>query len=80
MKTAISIPDEVFEDAESLARQLKINRSQLYTRAVSEYVSRYSPDRVTESYDRVCDELGEEAKLDPFVAASTRRVLRRSEW
>jgi metal-responsive CopG/Arc/MetJ family transcriptional regulator len=80
MKTAISIPDDVFEGAETLARRLKMNRSQLYTRAVSEYVSRHSPDEVTESYDRVCTELGEEAKLDPFLAASARRVLERSEW
>jgi antitoxin MazE6 len=79
MKTAISIPDDVFQDAESLAQQLKISRSQLYSRALSEYVSRHAPDAVTESYDRVCEELGEEAKLDPFVAVAARRILERTE-
>jgi predicted transcriptional regulator len=80
MKTAISIPDDVFEDAEKFAQHVKISRSKLYSQAVSEYISRHSPDAVTESYDRLCAELGEEAKLDPFVAVSSRRVLERSEW
>jgi metal-responsive CopG/Arc/MetJ family transcriptional regulator len=80
MKTAISIPNDVFEGAESLAQRLRISRSQLYSRALSEYVSRHAPDSVTESYDRVCAELGEEAKADPFVSAAARRILERTEW
>jgi metal-responsive CopG/Arc/MetJ family transcriptional regulator len=80
MKTAISIPNDVFEDAESLAQHLRVSRSQLYSQALTEYVSRHAPDSVTESYDRLCAELGEEAKADPFVLAAARRVLERTEW
>jgi predicted transcriptional regulator len=78
MKTAISIPEEVFRNAEALARQLSISRSQLYSRALREYVSRHAPDRVTETLDRLCGELDEET--DRFVAAASRRILERTEW
>jgi hypothetical protein len=78
MKTAISIPDGVFREAESLARRTKQSRSQLYSQALMEYVARHAPELVTEAMDRVCDELGESS--DEFVAAASRRVLERSEW
>ena len=78
MKTAISIPDEVFEHAENLAHHLKISRSKLYSRALSEYVARHAPDTVTESLDRLCVELDE--GVDPFVSTAARRILERTEW
>ena len=78
MKTAISIPEEVFRNAEALARHLGVSRSQLYSRAIGEYVSRHAPDRVTETLDRVCGEIDEET--DRFVAAASRRILERTEW
>jgi predicted transcriptional regulator len=78
MKTAISIPEEVFRHAEALARHLSISRSQLYSRAVSEYVSRHAPDRVTEALDRICGEIDEET--DSFVAEASRRILEQTEW
>jgi metal-responsive CopG/Arc/MetJ family transcriptional regulator len=45
MKTAVSIPDDVFEEAERLAADLETSRSQLYSRALREFVSRHSPSR-----------------------------------
>jgi metal-responsive CopG/Arc/MetJ family transcriptional regulator len=78
MKTAISIPDELFEDAERLARRLKRSRSEVYRRALAEYVARHAPDHVTEQMDRVVEVLDEPA--DSFVSAAARRVLGRSEW
>ncbi|PYT05293.1 MAG: hypothetical protein DMF60_12445, partial [Acidobacteria bacterium] len=44
MKTAVSIPDEVFEKAERLARRMKKSRSELFSRALDEYVARHAPD------------------------------------
>ena len=78
MKTAVSIPDGVFAKAERLARRMKKSRSELYARALDEYVARHAPDRITEAMDKVCAELG--AERDPFVSAAARRVLERSEW
>jgi metal-responsive CopG/Arc/MetJ family transcriptional regulator len=77
MKTAISIPDEVFSEAEKLARELNQSRSQLYSRAVREYVARHSADSVTAALDAVC---AEESADSEFVTTAARRVLEDSEW
>lgn len=78
MKTAISIPDDVFEGAERLARRTRKSRSQLFSDAVREYVARHSPEEITEAMDRVCTELDQ--PTDEFVFAASRRTLERSEW
>jgi len=78
MKTAVSIPDEVFESAERLARRTKRSRSRLFSDAVREYVARHAPDEVTEALDRVCAELG--PAVDDFSRLAARRALERSEW
>jgi metal-responsive CopG/Arc/MetJ family transcriptional regulator len=78
MKTAVSIPDDVFADAEQLARALKKSRSQLYSHALKEYVARHAADQVTETLDRVCED-SPPAGSD-FARAAVRRTLRRSQW
>lgn len=78
MKTAISIPDALFREAEKLARRLKKSRSQLYGEAMAEYLRRHDPAAVTEALDRVCAGMGE--RTDPFVRAAGRRALKSSEW
>jgi hypothetical protein len=82
MKTAVSIPNDVFQGAERLARCTKKSRSQLFSDAVQEYVARHAPEDVTEAMDRVCSELG--TPSDKFVSSAARRILaripERSEW
>jgi predicted transcriptional regulator len=78
MKTAISLPDAVFRDAERLARRLKKSRSNLYTEAVAEYVARHEPEAVTEALNQLAKKL--DAGPDDFPSAAARRVLERSEW
>lgn len=78
MKTAVSIPDEIFEKAERLAERERRSRSEVYSAALREYVARHAPDEVTDAMNRVCDEVGGET--DAFVAAAARRVLERVEW
>ena len=78
MKTAVSIPDEVFEDAERLAKRLKKSRSEVYSLALSEYVARHGTNHVTESMDRAMDGIGVE--LDSFVPAASRHRLEETEW
>lgn len=78
MKTAISLPDAVFRAAERQAKRSKKSRSQLYSDALAEYLSRHAPDEVTEAMNRVVDELGDAP--DPFVRAAARSVLERVEW
>lgn len=78
MKTAVSIPDDVFTKAEQLARRTKKSRSKLFSDALKEYVARHAPDEVTEAMNQACDQVGEDAS--EFVVSASRRVLRRSEW
>jgi len=78
MKTAVSIPDDIFEMAERLARRMKKSRSQLFRNAVEEYVNRHAPDHVTETMDKVCAEIG--AETDSFVSSASRSILERIEW
>jgi len=78
MKTAVSIPDDVFEDAERLASRLRTSRSQLYARALAEFVARHDDDRVTSLMDQAVREAGGEA--DAFVQAGAQQLLQRVEW
>src|SRR5207249_11592174 len=78
MKTAVSIPDDVFQMAERLARRMKKSRSQLFSNALEEYVARHAPDHVTEAMDQVCAEVG--LGRDEFTSVASRRVLEQVEW
>jgi metal-responsive CopG/Arc/MetJ family transcriptional regulator len=69
MKTAISLPDDLFRAAERHARRAGKSRSELYAQALSEYL---------EAMNRVIDRL--DRRVDPFVAAAARKVLERTEW
>jgi predicted transcriptional regulator len=78
MKTAVSIPDDLFAEADALAKQQRRSRSGLYARALREYVDRHSPENITAALNELCEEgLG---KLDPFVEAATRDMLKHWEW
>ncbi|HXG55739.1 MAG TPA: hypothetical protein VNJ03_10210 [Vicinamibacterales bacterium] len=79
MKTAVSLPDRVYLDAERYARRARKSRSQLYAEALSEYLARHAPDEVTEDMNAVVDQLGESGS-DPFVASAARRALKSVEW
>jgi predicted DNA-binding protein len=78
MKTAISIPDDLFQRAEELAQRLGKSRSQMYREALTEYVFRREPRLVTNVLDDLVDELGLEA--DPWTVEAGRQALERSEW
>jgi predicted transcriptional regulator len=78
MKTAISLPDGIFREAERLAKRLKKSRSELYQEAVAEYVARHEPEAITAAMNDVAAQV--DTKLDPFVANAGRQVLERCEW
>lgn len=69
MKTAISIRDEVFEAAERTAKDLGISRSELYTKAVGEFVERHGGERVTERLNAVYGENPSISALDDRLEA-----------
>jgi metal-responsive CopG/Arc/MetJ family transcriptional regulator len=78
MKTAISVPDNVFAEADHLAKKLSKSRSQLYTEAMVEYLHRHQPDTVTSRLNEVWDRL--EGEPDRLVSEGARRTLKEIEW
>jgi metal-responsive CopG/Arc/MetJ family transcriptional regulator len=78
MKTAVSIPDDIFEQAERLARRTKKSRSRLFSEALREYVSRRSPEKLTQAMDEAIAAIGEADSV--FVNAAAGRILARTEW
>jgi hypothetical protein len=78
MKTAVSVPDDVFHAAERHARRVRKSRSQVYAEALAEYLTRHAPDEITEAMNQVVDEL--DGEVDAFVVAAARRTLARTEW
>ena len=78
MKTAISLPDELFESANALATRLGISRSQLYATALAEYVAKHRTARVTERLNAVYGV--ESSRVDESIDKAQRRRVNRSEW
>lgn len=78
MKTAISLPDALFDSAEALAKKLGISRSRLVQEALSEYVAKHRHARVTERLNEVY--AVEDSSLDDFGREAVRQTLKRSEW
>lgn len=79
MKTAISLPDELFEQAEAEAQKLGVSRSELYARALSAFVLSRHGDAVTERLNRVYAD--ESSEADPVLLDIQLRSLpSREKW
>jgi predicted transcriptional regulator len=78
MKTAVSIPDELFNRAEVIARKSGKSRSQLYQEALAEYLLRRDPGAVTQAMDEVLVDIDPEH--DQWSIEAGRRTLERNEW
>jgi metal-responsive CopG/Arc/MetJ family transcriptional regulator len=78
MKTAISIPDALFEAAEELAVRLGVSRSELYQRAVRRFVEDHRDEEITAALNRVYDDV--DSSLDPVMAAIQATSLGDAEW
>lgn len=78
MKTAVSIPDDLFAQADSLAQRLGMSRSQVYRDALAEYVAKHEPGAVSAALDAALAEIGPEH--DPWVTEAARLALSRVEW
>ncbi len=78
MKTAISLPDSVFDEAESLARQLGISRSELYTNALKAYLRKYNRDEILGKLNQIYSQ--ESSKLDPVLTKIQFMSLPSENW
>jgi hypothetical protein len=79
MKTAISIPDEIFEQATQAAKRLGLSRSELFTRAVKAFLSTRLEANITQSYNAAFAD-GDEAELTELRRRAARKALLDIEW
>jgi hypothetical protein len=78
MKTAISIPDTLFETAETLARQEHLTRSALYTQALTEFLKQHHSEEITAQLNQV---YGKQSNpVDPSLARLQSLSLPREQW
>jgi predicted DNA-binding protein len=80
MKTAISLPDPLFEAADRLARQLGKSRSQLYAEAIRAYLDKHADENITARLNEIYGAEPELSKLDPVLEALQWRSLPKEEW
>jgi metal-responsive CopG/Arc/MetJ family transcriptional regulator len=78
MKTAISIPDDIFASADQLAEQLGVSRSELYATAVAEFVAKHQATDVTARLDQLY--ATQPSRLEPALRRTQARAARRAEW
>ena len=78
MKTAISVPDDVFQAADRLAKRLAMSRSQLYAEAVEQYVADHALDQVTQCLDEVYAD--EAATVDPDLLRAQAASIPPEKW
>ena len=78
MKTAISVRDNLFERIEYYAKKHKLSRSQVFTEAVEEYLSKRDEQILIDQINAVCAEV--DTSLDPFWKQAQARILEKEEW
>jgi hypothetical protein len=78
MKTAISIPDDIFQSAEQLARRLGMSRSELYVQALKSYLQEHHEEGVTDALNTIYGDV--DAHLDPVLQSVQTRSLPQDDW
>ena len=78
MKTAISVPDEVFEAADRTAKKLGVSRSELYSIAVYEYIERHKVEDVTSRLNDLY--ASENSVLDEYLGHMQGKTIKKEEW
>ena len=78
MKTAISIPDPLFQAAELLAKEQGISRSELYSTAIRDYVSQHKNHKITEALNAIYSV--ESNSLDSNLETLQTQSINKEEW
>ena len=78
MKTAISLPNDVFESADELARRLGVSRSELYATAVAEYLAKFRSEDITARLNEVYAD--QDSGLSPEIRRAQAKSIGKSEW
>ncbi len=80
MKTAVSIPDVLFDTAERTAQQLGIPRSQLFARALEEFIKNHQKENITEKLNMVYFSAITDSKLSEIGLETLRKATQDDTW
>jgi hypothetical protein len=78
MKTAVSMPDDLFRLAEATARRLKVSRSELYSKAIAEFLKSQTGNAITERLNAVYSQ--HPAKVDSGLHRAQLKSLEKDGW
>jgi hypothetical protein len=78
MKTAISVPGQVFEAADRLARSLGVSRSQLYSTALARFLQEHDVAEITAKLDHLY--ASQPSALDEHVQELQASSLPEGDW
>lgn len=78
MKVTLSIPDDLFESAETLGKRLGLSRSRLYATALADYLAKHRGRKTTERLDAVYAD--EPEQLDRALRRAQSRTIGREKW
>ena len=78
MKTAISIPDTIFQAAENLAQRLGLSRSELYVKAVNDYIKSHKYQNVTKKLNEVYS--SNDSDIENDVYSMQIRSIPKDNW
>lgn len=78
MKVAVSIPEELFDSAETLGKRLRVSRSRLYATALAEFLAKHRGRKVTERLNSVYG--AEDSRLDNALRGRQAQSLRDESW
>jgi predicted transcriptional regulator len=73
MKTAVSLPDALFEEIDACARALRMTRSGLLAKAARDFVARHRGPDPTQAWNDAIDAGGQPGN-DPAARAFRRRT------
>jgi len=82
MKTAISLPDTLYEDAEKTAKSMGIPRSQLFAKAVEEFINHHKKESITEKYNEVYSQISSNdvSKIESVSIMNLRELTKNDTW
>ena len=78
MKTAISIPNDIFDAAEKTAKRLGISRSELYSNAVKDYIGSHIAEQITDTLNEIYSTEG--SSLDPNISRMMVSSIEKEDW
>lgn len=78
MKVAVSIPEDIFDSAETLGKRLGVSRSRLYASALAEFLAKHQTRKTTERLNRVYAD--QESRLDKPLRRLQARSLPEESW